>query len=271
MRFFRSVGGLLLGEDELRVLAKLRRERRYEPRLWAARLACALGVALVGIGTGYWFVALILAAIVLAGKRTQWLVYAPAVGLLFALPLLVAELATGANPYVALFFAGGPAVLFGLGIVLALTGGVGFSGHWLTARRLRREHDAEGLIALLADRDPATRAKAADVLAPFADPRAEEPLLRALADPDPDVRANGARALGELKSEAAVERLLRALGDEDDLVRYMAAWALGRIGDPRAIAPLRRLVTDDDGPAQDAARDALRSLSTSAAITASPN
>jgi hypothetical protein len=265
MRVFRSVGGLLLGEDELRVLAKLRRERRYKPRLWAARLACTLGVALAGFGTGYWLVALILAAIVLAGKRTQWLAYASAVGLLFALTLLVAELATGAGPYVALIFFGGAALLFGLGIVLALTGGASFSGHSLTARRLRRERDVEGLIALLADPNPATRAKAADVLAPLGNPRAEQPLLQALADSDRDVRATAARALGELKSEEAVERLLSTLGDEDDDVRYMAAWALGRIGDPRAIAPLRRLVIDEDGIAQEAARDALRSLGASAA------
>jgi HEAT repeats len=260
MRLFRSVGGLLLGEDELKVLAKLRRERRYEPRLWAARLACALGVVVAGFGTGYWLVALILAAIVLAGKRTQLLAYASAVGFLFALTLLVAELATGANPYVALFSFGGAAVLFGLSIVCAQTGGVAFFGHPLTARRLRREHDVEGLMALLADPNPGTRAKAADLLAPLADRRAEQPLLRALADSDPDVRANAAHALGELKSEDAVERLLSALGDEDDNVRYMAAWALGRIGDPRAIVPLQGFVTDEDGPAQDAARDALREL-----------
>jgi hypothetical protein len=270
MGLLRSIGRSLLGEEELRVIAKLRREKRYQPRLWASRLACTLGVVLAGAGTGYWLVALILSAIVLAGKRARWLAYASSVGLVFALALLVAELATGADPYVALSFLGGASVLFGLGIVLALTGGVTFSGHSLTARRLRREHDIEGLIALLVDPDPAARANAADALAPLADPRAEEPFLGALADRDRDVRANAARALGELKSEAAVERLVSALVDEDDDVRYAAAWALGRIGDPRAIAPLRRLVTDEDGPAQEAARNAVQSLSASAATTASP-
>lgn len=275
MRILRSVGGLLFGEDERKLLAKLRQERRHGRRVWLARLACAGGVALAGVGTGYWLIALILAGFVLYGKRPRRLAYGCLFGALFAAALLIDALAADANPYVAPFFFGGSAALFALGFVLVLKTGVTFMGHSLAVRRLRRGRDVEGLISELAAPDPVTRAKAADALAPFADPRAEQPLLQALADQDLDVRANAAHALGVLKSEAAVEQLLHALGDEDDDVRHWAAWALGQIGDPRAIEPLRRLILnnqdasdDEDDAVQDAARDALQSLGTSAFDTA---
>jgi hypothetical protein len=260
----RFVAGLLLDDDSRRFLAKLRRERQQEPRVWAARLACALGVALAGFGTGYWLIALVLAAIVLAGKRAHRLASGCVVGLLVASTLLIAEVATGANPYVALFLFGAATALFALGIVLTLTAGVRFFGRSLMLRRLRREHDVEGLIALLADPDPVRRAKAADALAPLADPRTEHPLLRALADPDLDVRANAARALGVPRSEEAVDQLLNDLRDSESDVRHAAAWALGQIGDSRAIEPLRRLVADQDDGVQDGARDALQSLGATA-------
>jgi HEAT repeats len=262
VRIFRAAGELLLGEDERKLLAKLRRERSQEPRVWAARLACALGVTLVGFGTGYWLITLILAAFVLSGKRAGPLAYGCLFGALFATALLIDAVVAGSNLYVALFF-GVSAVLFALADVLVLTTGVTFFGHLLAVRRLRRAGDVEGLIAQITAPDPLTRAEAADALASLADPRAEQSLLQALADPDPGVRANAVRALGVLKSGEAVERLLAALGDEDDDVRYMASWALGRIGDPRAIEQLRLLAADGDGPAQDAARDALQFLGAS--------
>lgn len=274
MRIFRFVGELLLGEDERKFLAKLGRERRQEPRVWAARLVCALGVALVGFGTGYWLITLILVVLVLSGKRARRVAYVCLVGALFAAALLIDAVAAESNLIAALVFSVS-AALFVLGFGLVLTTGVPFFGHPLEVRRLRRGHDVEGLISELAAPDPVTRAKAVDALAPFADPRAEQPLLQALADPDLDVRANAARALGVLKSEVAVERLLQALGDEDDDVRYWSAWALGQIGDLRAIEPLRRLVPNKDDASDDeydavgdAARDALQSLGAGAVDTA---
>lgn len=268
MGIFRSVAELLLDDDDLKKFdsfsTKLRRERRQEPRVWFARFACALGVALLGFGTN-WLIGLILAALVLSGKRARRLAYACLVGALFAAALLIDAVAAGSSLYVALLVFGVSAALFALGFVLVLTTDVTFFGRSLAVRRLRREHDVDGLIVELAAPDPSTRGKAADALAPLADPRAEQPLLQALADPDLDVRANAARALGVLRSEEAVERLLRTLGDDDDNARYMAAWALGQIGDPRAIEPLRRLASDNDDVVQNAARDALQSLGASAA------
>jgi hypothetical protein len=264
MRFFRSVGGLFLGEDELKLLEKLRRERQQEPRIWVARAACALAAALTGFGTN-WLIGLLLAALALTGKRARQLAYGCFFGAILAAALFIDAIAADSNIYGALFLFGLPAVMFALGFVLVLTTGVTLFGHSLALRRLRREHDVDGLIARLASSDPVTRAKAADVLAPLADPRAEQPLLRALADPDLDVCANAARALGVLKSEAAVDLLLQTLGDEESDVRYAAAWALGQIGDERAIEPLLRLVTDQDDLVKDAARDALQSLGTAAA------
>jgi HEAT repeats len=259
MRFLPSVGGLLLGDDELKLLATLRRERQQEPRIWVARLACALGAALTGFGTN-WLIGLLLAALALTGKRARRLAYGCFFGAVLAAALLIDAVAADSNIYGALLLFGLSAVLFALGFVLVLTTGVTLFGHSLALRRLRREHDVDGLIAQLASSDPVTRARAADMLAPLADPRAEQSLLRALADPDLDVRASAARALGVLKSEAAVELLLQALGDEETDVRHAAAWALGQIGDERAIEPLLRLVTDQDDLVQDAARDALQSL-----------
>jgi hypothetical protein len=266
VRILRSVGGLLLGDDERRLLAQLRRERRQEPRIWGARLACALGVALAGFGTGYWLIALVLAAVVLYGKRPRRLAYGCLVGVLAAAALFIDAVAADSNLYMALFFFGVSAAVFAVGFVLVMTAGVALFGDSRAIRRLRHAHDVEGLIAQLAAADPITRAKAADALAPLADPRAEPSLLQALADPDLDVRANAARALGVLKSEEAVQPLLRALDDEDGDVRYAVAWALGRISDPRAIEPLRRLVSDEDedDAVHDAARDALHALGANA-------
>src|SRR5262245_39236714 len=69
------------------------------------------------------------------------------------------------------------AALFALGFVLVLTSGVTFFGHSLAVQSLSRNHDVEGLVALLAVPDPVTHATAADALASLADPRAEQPLI----------------------------------------------------------------------------------------------
>lgn len=268
MGIFRSAASLLLDDDDLKgydsFVARLREERRHEPRVWVARFACALGAALAGFGTGFWPLGLLLAALALYGKRTRRLAYCCLFGVLVAAALLIDAITADSNLYVALLVFGGSAAVFALGFVLVLTTGITFFGQSVV-RRLRRQHDVEGLIALLAAPDPVTRAKAADALAPLADPRAEQRLLQALADSDLDVRANAARALGVLRSEAAVEPLIQAIGDPTVDVRYAAAWALGQIGDPRAIEPLRQLVSDEDSLVQDGARDALRSLDGTAA------
>jgi hypothetical protein len=210
----RFVAGLLLDDDDRRFLARLRRERQQEPRIWAARILCALGVTAAGFGTGYWLITVVLAAFVLAGKRPNRLASACVAGLIFAASFVIAELVTGANRYAFVVF-GVAAILFALGLVLLLRAGVTLFGHSQTVRGLRRGHDVNGLIVLLGDSDPLTRSNAADALGALADLRAELPLLRALGDPNPDVRANAARALGVLKSGEAVEPLVHALRDGD--------------------------------------------------------
>ena len=194
MRLFRVLGGLLLGDDELRLLDKLRRERRQEPRVWVARIACALGVALIGLGIN-WLVGLILAVLALSGKRPRLLAYGCLFGAVLGAALVIYGVAAGSSLYAVLLVYGVSTALFTAGLVLVLTTGVTLGGHSLALRGLRREHDVEGLIGQLNASDPVTRAKAVDMLASLADPRAEQPLLQALSDRDLDVRANAARGL----------------------------------------------------------------------------
>jgi hypothetical protein len=243
----------------------LRRLRAEERSVRFARLSCALGAVLgPGVGTGYWFLGIIPAALAL---YAEWL-RALALGCLLATLLMIAtlidSLAVGSNPYSAILIFGGSAVLFALGFLLVL-GPVRRSGAQVLllhspVRHLRRQHDVDGLIAVLRDRNPDLRAKAVVALAKFEDPRAEEPLLHALGDRDSDVRTNAIQALGRLRSELAVEPLIDALSDADSGVRHAAARALGQIGDQRAVRGLTSLLDDEDEIVQDSARDALHSL-----------
>lgn len=63
--------------------------------------------------------------------------------------------------------------------------------------------------------------------------------LAMLQDRDPANRWKAAESLARIGDGQAVDALVQALDDEDWRVRQKAAWALGRIGDPRAIGPLR--------------------------------
>src|SRR2546422_1878311 len=103
------------------------------------------------------------------GKRARPLAYGCLFGALFACVLLIDAVAADTNLYLALLVLGGSAALFALGFVLVLTTGITFFGHSVV-RRLSREHDVDGLIALLTASDPVKRAKAADALAPFRGP-----------------------------------------------------------------------------------------------------
>ena len=128
-------------------------------------------------------------------------------------------------------------------------------------KRLDREGDVEGLIALLAD--PKHRADAANALAHRGSPRVEEAPLALLSDPDSDVRGQATFALGELAHQQfrrAREALPGMLADEDPIVRLLAATALYRVEGAAAVELLRPLAADDDDLLREQVREMLRDL-----------
>jgi HEAT repeat protein len=101
----------------------------------------------------------------------------------------------------------------------------------------------EGWSRAAADPDPSVRRRAADLAPAFARSAGEVPggLLAALADDDPAVAEAAAWALGELGPAAveagAVVRLAEAAGGHaDPLVREAAVAALGALGDQGGLA-----------------------------------
>ena len=85
-------------------------------------------------------------------------------------------------------------------------------------------------VALLAHRDAAARAAAAEDLGQLGRRAAAGLLLRALADPKPTVRAAAAAALGAVGDSSAAEALAECLKDPSPMVRAASAGALGAIG-----------------------------------------
>jgi len=109
------------------------------------------------------------------------------------------------------------------------------------------------LIAAVGDKDPRTRAKAAEALWSLggSDTKDAIPaLLPLLKDKESAVRLSAAGALGQIGPEAAsaVKALKGALQDGDAYVRAQAATSLGRIGkDSATIVPaLTQLLKDRD-------------------------
>jgi HEAT repeat protein len=136
------------------------------------------------------------------------------------------------------------------------------------------------LVKALADRDEATRARAAECLAALG-PGASEAvpaLVAALTDESPAVRRAAAFAAGKLGSKSVVPLLIEAITDRDEAarsqaaeclaalgpgaseavpalvaalkhpdrkVRSSAAWVLGQIGPETAIEPLLQALNDD--------------------------
>ena len=94
------------------------------------------------------------------------------------------------------------------------------------------------LLALLKDRDPRLRARAADELGALGSvsPAVVPALTRALKDRRRRVRASAALALGNLGAAAdpSVPALVAALRRGPEEVSWSAALALGRVGTPRA-------------------------------------
>lgn len=102
-------------------------------------------------------------------------------------------------------------------------------------------HAANGLLAGLADEDPAVRAAAARTAA-FASSAdlIEADLVAHLRDPDAETRAAVAHALGALALASAIGPLTEALGDRDVQVKLQALLAIEKI-DPEAARALPQL------------------------------
>jgi HEAT repeat protein len=130
----------------------------------------------------------------------------------------------------------------------------------LLDRRQKREHIEVIIHRLWEDVNVDVRAKAAEALGRFGDPRVVELLILALRDPEEGVRAAAAEALGRLGDAQAVEPLILALRDPDVRVRAAAAEALGRLGDPRAVEPLILALRDPDVGVRAKAAEALGRL-----------
>ena len=96
--------------------------------------------------------------------------------------------------------------------------------------------DIHGLIAALADANPAHRQHAREALVAIGRP-AVEPLIRLLDDPDPQVRWQAVKALGAIGDAAAAPALIGALEDEESDVRWLAANGLIDLGH-EALQPL---------------------------------
>ncbi len=96
----------------------------------------------------------------------------------------------------------------------------------------RRERDSSLVDALLRDREPARRARAALAIGQVQMQSRYSLLRRLLVDADTAVAANAAFALGLAKDSGSVIALGRALAGAPDVVAREAAWALGEIGEP---------------------------------------
>jgi HEAT repeat protein len=108
--------------------------------------------------------------------------------------------------------------------------------------RMRDKAAVEPLVQYLTDgpQDESWRAPEAiaEALRRIGDDTAIELLISLMvANRDPAVRARCARALGSMKDRRAVESLIAALEDSAPAVRKESAWALGYVGDKSVIEP----------------------------------
>jgi len=72
--------------------------------------------------------------------------------------------------------------------------------------------------------------------------------IEKLSDRDPDTRARAAQALGEMRDRTAVPALVQALRDANPNVRIAAVRALGRLGPGASAATpvLRQMLAEED-------------------------
>ncbi len=134
---------------------------------------------------------------------------------------------------------------------------------------LQEARDTAALVALLASRDGAVRARAAFALGSV-QPTSAAPLLPLLRDEVAEVRADAAFAIGQSGDSTAGRRLLAAWSaDIDPAVRGELLDALGKVGDRAALRSLDRSwvpVADRPAAAVAVARFGIRALTDSLGV-----
>jgi hypothetical protein len=129
--------------------------------------------------------------------------------------------------------------------------------------RLNSEGHNYALSAALADSDEAVRLAALNGVTHINVFSNVDQVAKLVSDPSALVRRRAAQTLGTLKSGDSVIALI-ALSDDsepDAGVRAAAVWALGQIGDIQAKEAVVAAQADSDSSVRDAARIALRRLS----------
>lgn len=102
----------------------------------------------------------------------------------------------------------------------------------------------EQLLACLKDKDPAVRAKSAEILRFVGGDKAVEGLISALEDKNVDVRKTAAISLfclkDKIKNKKSIDALIKVVQNpyEDEDVLIWVVRTLGELKDPRAIEPL---------------------------------
>lgn len=105
------------------------------------------------------------------------------------------------------------------------------------------------LYRALADRDPAVRRTAAELLPAYRSAESVRPLLRsALLDTDETVRTAAVAALKTLDEPGTLFPMVRALASANPSIRMNAAAAVGGLGDVRGIEYLIRTLGQNWGP-----------------------
>ncbi len=122
------------------------------------------------------------------------------------------------------------------------------------------------LTALLADKEPAVRRRAAHAIVGIVDTRAASALADAVADSDREVRLCAIGELGRLKAARAAPALAQALGAKDPETAAAAARALGEIADRHSGAALEAALAHPDRRVRRDAADALGRLGDSSLV-----
>jgi HEAT repeat protein len=124
--------------------------------------------------------------------------------------------------------------------------------------RLRPAVAYDTLVTAAADKNAEVRVATVRAFGRLGDDRAVEPLVKALDDKDWRVRHGACVALAGFKAGSSVKPLCECLEDGRGEVRCAAAATLAAIGDERALEPLReRFKEDNDADAKQAMAKAI--------------
>jgi len=117
------------------------------------------------------------------------------------------------------------------------------------------------LIDILKTKEPAGRAKAADLLGELSDRRATKPLIELLKDNDVSVIIASIKSLAKLGDRRATIPLTVSLQNPDPSAKLEVIQALSKLRDRRAKDPLKRFIeTTEDEKLRKAAEKAIKEL-----------